>query len=126
VPVKLWHDGDTVPDVRPMLERIRAALRDRVARWGDPAARAYGPVADRAQRPDVQVGTVNPDPDRARYDAMLHDPDRNWDRIGCAGGCGRELLFSGSYESVEWTCKTCSVAAVARPALRVIEGGRDL
>jgi hypothetical protein len=103
VPTRLWNEGDTLSDLRPVIGALVASLRERVAHRRAPLARAHSPVADPAQRTDVQVGTVDADPDRRNGHAVVHTVER----------------------TAPWTCAKCGSLVPSRPVLRLLEGGKD-
>lgn len=122
--VKLWHDDDTIPDVRPVLAAVWASLRDRLPGRATPAARAHATVGDDTHRGAPQLDATVTHPHRHDTETVLHNTHGTWVPVECSNGCGRHLLASGAWEQLEWTCLACVNAGTPSPALRLIDGGK--
>jgi len=104
----------------PMISALRTSLHERVARLAAHAAGTAERIADAPQQTHAQHRMIDTDPNRVRYNAMMHDPDRTWFAVPCSGGCGKQLRFSGSCAEIDWTCRSCVPFVSSPPTLRLV------
>jgi len=125
VPVKVWDDGLDSIGAGTVIAAFRASVRERLARWCDPAARAYGPETDASHRAATQLGPVNADTHGRHGDPVMFHGDSVGVYVPCSGGCGRSLIAYGSWQAIDWSCGTCHARVSPPRTLRLLGGGRD-